>query len=67
MFYSTKVATCSEIHAKYIKSLCGQNVKFFNNKPVGTLKHLLGFQWLIFLFGLRIQYTIAKGRWMILG
>jgi hypothetical protein len=27
---------CSAIHTKYINTLCGQNVGFFNVKPTGT-------------------------------
>jgi hypothetical protein len=30
------IAVSSEIHAKHINTLCGQNVEFVNVKPGGT-------------------------------
>jgi hypothetical protein len=30
------MAVCAEIHTKYVTTLCGQTVEFFNAKPVGT-------------------------------
>jgi len=35
MLYREIVAVCSQIHAKHIKTLCGQNVKLLNVKPFG--------------------------------
>jgi len=36
MLYGEIIAVCSEIHTKYINTLCGQNVQLFNVKPGGT-------------------------------
>jgi hypothetical protein len=36
MLYREIIAVCSEIHKKYINTLCGQNVEFVNVKPGGT-------------------------------
>ena len=36
MLYSEIIAVCSQILTKYINTLCGQNVEFFNVKPGGT-------------------------------
>jgi hypothetical protein len=36
MLYREIIAVCSEIHTKYINTLCGQNVEFVNVKPGGT-------------------------------
>jgi len=33
MLYREVIAVCSEIHAKHINALCGQNVAFFSVKP----------------------------------
>jgi len=30
MLYREIIAVCSEIHTKYINTLCGQNVEFVN-------------------------------------
>jgi len=32
MLYREIIVVCSEIHAKYINTLCGQNVEFVNVK-----------------------------------
>jgi len=34
MVYSEIIAVCSQIHAKHINTLCGQNVKLLNVKLV---------------------------------
>ena len=34
MLYRETIAVCSEIHTKYINTLCGQNVEFVNVKLV---------------------------------
>jgi len=36
MMYRAKVAICSEINTKHINTMCGQNVKYLNVKPVGA-------------------------------
>jgi hypothetical protein len=36
MLYREIIAVCSEIHAKHINTLCGQNVELLNVKPGGT-------------------------------
>jgi len=36
MMYGAKVAIRSEINTKNINTLCGQNVKYLNVKPVGA-------------------------------
>jgi hypothetical protein len=36
MLYREIIAVCSEIHTKYINTLCGQNVEFVNVEPGGT-------------------------------
>jgi hypothetical protein len=36
MLYREIIAVCSEIHAKHIKTLCGQNTEFLNVKAGGT-------------------------------
>jgi len=36
MVYREIIAVCSEIHAKHINVLCGQNVEFVNFKAGGT-------------------------------
>ena len=36
MLYRKTIALCSQIHTKYINTLCGQNVELLNVKPVGT-------------------------------
>jgi hypothetical protein len=36
MVYRKIIAICSEIHTKYINTLCGQNVQLLNIKPGGT-------------------------------
>jgi len=35
MMYKAKAAVCSEIHAKYINTLCGQNTELLNVKLGG--------------------------------
>jgi hypothetical protein len=37
MQYRELIAVCSEIHAKHINTLCGQNVEFFNVTAGRTL------------------------------
>jgi len=32
MLYRETIAVCSQIHTKYINTLCGQNVEFLNVK-----------------------------------
>ena len=34
MLYREIIAVCSQIHAKHINTLCGQNVEFLNVKLV---------------------------------
>jgi len=36
MLYREIIAVCSQIHTKYINTLCGQNVEFVIVKPGGT-------------------------------
>ena len=36
MLYTEIIAVCSEIHAKHINTLCGQNVEFVYVKSDGT-------------------------------
>jgi hypothetical protein len=36
MLYREITAVCSQIHTKYINTLCGQNVELLNVKPAGT-------------------------------
>jgi hypothetical protein len=36
MLYSEIIAVCSQIHTKYINTLCGQNAGFVYVKPGGT-------------------------------
>ena len=36
MMYRAKVTICSEINTKHMNTLCGQNVKYLNVKPVGA-------------------------------
>jgi len=36
ILYREIIVVCSEIHTKYINTLCGQNMKFVNVKPSGT-------------------------------
>ena len=33
------IAVCSDIHTKYVNTLCGQNVEFLNVKPGGKYSH----------------------------
>jgi len=33
MLYREMIAVCSEVHTKHAKTLCRQNVEFFNVKP----------------------------------
>jgi hypothetical protein len=35
MLYREIIAVCSEIHTKYINTLCGQNVGLQDVKPAG--------------------------------
>jgi hypothetical protein len=37
MLYREIIAVYSEIHAKHINTLCGQNVGLLNVKPGGTV------------------------------
>jgi hypothetical protein len=37
MLYREIIAVCSEIHAKHINTLCGQNVEVFND-PGGAVR-----------------------------
>ena len=37
MLYREMIAVCSEIHTKYINTLCGQKVELLNVKPGGTI------------------------------
>jgi len=37
MLYREIIAVCSEIHAKHINTVCGQNVELLNVKPGGSL------------------------------
>jgi len=34
MLYREIIAVCSEIHTKYVNTLCGQNLEFVNVKLV---------------------------------
>ena len=36
MLYRETIAVCSEIHTKYINTMCGLNVELLNVKPGGT-------------------------------
>ena len=36
MLYREKIAVYSEVHTKYINTLCGQNVELLNVKPAGV-------------------------------
>jgi hypothetical protein len=36
MLYREIIAVCSQIHTKYINTLCGKNVEMVNVKPGGT-------------------------------
>ena len=36
MLYKEMIAVCSQIHIKYINTLCGQNVELFKVKTGGT-------------------------------
>jgi hypothetical protein len=36
MLFMEIIAVCSQIHAKHINTLCGQNVEFVNVKAGGT-------------------------------
>ena len=36
MLYREIIAVCSEIHAKRLNTLCGQNVELVNVEPGGT-------------------------------
>ena len=35
VLYKERVAVCSEIRAKHINTLCGQNVEFLNDESSG--------------------------------
>jgi len=37
MLYGEIIAVCSQIHAKLINALCGQNVEFLNIKLVAHI------------------------------
>jgi hypothetical protein len=39
MLYREIIAVCSEIHKKYINTLCGQNVEFLNVNLSGTYSY----------------------------
>jgi hypothetical protein len=39
--YTETIAVCSEIHTKYINTLCGQNVELLNVKSSGTYSNPL--------------------------
>ena len=36
MVYREIIAVCSDIHARQINTLCGQNVDLLNDKPGGV-------------------------------
>ena len=36
MSYRDTIVVCSQIHTKYIYTLCGQSVELLNVKPGGT-------------------------------
>jgi len=36
ILYVGTAAICSEIHTKYVNTVCGQNVQFFIAKPSGS-------------------------------
>jgi len=36
MLYREIIAVCSQIHTKYINTLCGQNLELLSFKPGGT-------------------------------
>jgi len=38
MLYSEIIAVCSQIHTKYINTLCGQNVECRTYRVVNTLR-----------------------------
>jgi len=42
MLYKEIIAVCSDIHAKHINILCGQNVELLNVKPGGTYSNNWG-------------------------
>jgi len=41
MLYREIIADCSQIHIKYINTLCGQNVELLSAKPGGTYSNHL--------------------------
>jgi len=50
IMYWEIIAVCSQIHTKYINTLCGQNVEFLNVKPGGTYSDqwvIKGYIWVI--------------------
>jgi len=64
MLYREIIAVCSEIHAKHIKTLCGQIVRFVNVKPGGTYSN----HWAVkgtasrhgYLWHVRLWYSDAE-------
>jgi hypothetical protein len=36
MLYREMIAVCSQIHTKYVNTMCGQNVEFVSVKHLGT-------------------------------
>jgi hypothetical protein len=54
------IAVCSEIHTKYINTLCGKNVEFVKVKPAGTYSNhwaLKGYSSYRAVNTLRLGYT----------
>jgi len=39
MLYREIIVVCSQIHAKHINTLCGQNIELLNVKPGGTYRN----------------------------
>ena len=48
MLYREIIAVCSQIHTKYINTLCGQNVELLNDKSRGAFTDHWALEYLTF-------------------
>ena len=62
MLYREIIDFCYEIHAKYVNTMCGQNIEFFNVKPGGTWSNHLALNGWRCDFSFRICVAWSENR-----
>ena len=62
MLYREIIAVCSQIHTKYINTLCGQNVELLNVKLVANIVTTEPYRINVFFALCRLKHSQESGR-----